>query len=240
MRIEVFEDPTVCQLDPVTLSRAAYSIHCGSFALADWLQQQNHPIRGLVRPHLAAWQSSEYPRFKATAEEADWRLVVNARLVPCRSTFQSLLKMMAAPRPGLVWNGDTLLAGILPPEAPALVAPWEIGQLDSFSRHPQVHALPPLEQHLPLLSFPHDLVSKHVEKITDNLELRIQSGGYQEVRNGVFLAGNADLADWAHTDTSQGPIVIDAGAQVKPFACLRGPIYLGPLSVVNEHANGRK
>ena len=237
MHIEVFEDPAVSQLEPITLGRAAYSIQCGSYCLADWLTRQNCSIRGNVRTYLKSWQAAEYPRFASAAANSVWRLLVNARLVPCRASFATLDKLVHSNRPGLVRNGENLVAAVLPPEGAELPEPWEAGHIASWLRIPSIAALPALEYHLPLFSYPHDLVSKHVERITDNLEHRIHTGTYREVRDGVFLAGNAELAEWAHTDTAQGPIVLDAASCVRPFACLRGPLYLGPMSIINEHAS---
>jgi glucose-1-phosphate thymidylyltransferase len=103
-------------------------------------------------------------------------------------------------------------------------------------RHPRIASLPVLEHRLPLLNFPHDLINRHVESLGENLQQRIESGRFREIRDGVFLAGNARLHDWVHTDTTAGPIVAETGTVVQPFACLQGPLYLGAMSRVNEHA----
>jgi UDP-N-acetylglucosamine diphosphorylase/glucosamine-1-phosphate N-acetyltransferase len=236
MHIVAFEDPLVRQLEPVTLGRAAYSIACGSTSLADWLADQDATIQGLVRPYLRDWQAAEYPRFDTQAIVEGTQLLVNARLVPCQTTFNALHKLSLSSRPGLVFQGETLAAAVLPPGSPALRRPDEPGRLTSFLRTPPVASLPILEHRLPLLNFPHELVSRHVESIGENLQQLIRSGRYREVRDGVFLASNAELAEWAHTDTTQGPILLEPGCIVQPFACLRGPLYLGAMSQVNEHA----
>ena len=158
-----------------------------------------------------------------------------SRLVPCQSTFRTLQKLSSVQRAGLVLQGETLAAAILDAEAPELKNPHVPGELANFLRHPAIQGLPILEHALPLLNFPHDLVSRHVESLGDNLNERIATGNYQEVRDGVFLARNAELAEWVHLDTSLGPIVVEAGCCIRPFACLRGPLYLGAMSRVNEH-----
>jgi glucose-1-phosphate thymidylyltransferase len=236
MRVDVFEDPGVGQLEPVTLGRAAYSLQCGSFCLADWLQRLQRPVRGLVRPYLQPWQAAEFPQFTAAPGDGDWRLVVNARLVPCRNTLSTLQQLAAQQRPGLILQGETLAAAMLPPEVPDLRQTWEPGALTSWLRHPRAESLPMLEAQLPLWNYPHELVSLHVEHLADNLEDRIASGGYREIRQGVFASSNTDLAALVHTDTSRGPIVLESGCCVKPFTCLRGPLYVGSFSVVNEHS----
>jgi glucose-1-phosphate thymidylyltransferase len=235
MQIIVFEDSLVEQLEPLSLARPAYSLVCGSLSLADWLNQQDRPIRGLVRPHLEAWQAAEQPGFNRETRDG-WRLLVNARLVPCPTTFETLRRLERMGEPGLVFQGETLAAGLLPPSAPDLDDPWRAEAFEEFLRDPRIESLPVLEAPLPLVNYAHDLIRSHLDVLGDNLQWRLESGRYREVRDGVFVAQNVELAEWVHVDSSQGPIVVDAGAVVRPFACLRGPLYLGPMSRVNEHA----
>lgn len=236
MQIIVFEDAGVEQLEPLTLGRPAYSLSCGSLTLVDWLAQQSSPVAGLVRPLLRDLQVADYPAFVPVTDGNTPRLLVNARLVPCPQTFETLERLQSRGEFGLIHQGEVLAAGLLPPDLPTPENPWEASSLQQFLATPQVAQLPALEQPLPLQNYPHDLVRNHLDVLGDNLHWRLASGRYQEIRPGVFAAQNVELADWAHTDTSQGPIVIDAGAVVRPFACLRGPLYLGTLSRVNEHA----
>ena len=237
MHIIVFEDAAIAQLEPITLGRAGYSLQCGSFCLADWLARQNCGVTGSIRTFLKSWQAAEYPRLSSPAPSSVWRMLINSRIVPCRTAFATLDRLLRSNRPGIVRQGETLLAAVVPPEAPDLMDPWEPGKVTEWLKTSVVAALPTLDHHLPAFCYPHDLISKHVERITDNLEHRIDTSTYREVRDGVFLAGNAEIAEWTHTDSSQGPIVIDAAASVRPFACLRGPLYLGPMSIINEHAS---
>ncbi len=236
MRIVVFEDAQVHQLDPLTLGRPAYSLQCGGLSLADQLDHGDGRVQGCIRPHLTAWQAAEYPQFSTTAADSDPQLLVNARLVPCQQTFTVLQKMMSCSRAGLVFQGETLAAAYLPPNAPALQQPYDPQQLAAFLRLPNIAALPVLEHRLPLLNYPHDLILRHAETLGENLEYRIQRGTYREVRDGLFVGSQVEMADWVDVDTSQGPIVAETGSVIRPFACLRGPLYLGPMSRVNEHA----
>jgi glucose-1-phosphate thymidylyltransferase len=236
MNIVVFEDAHVSQLDPVTLGRAAYSIQCGSLSLADWLGDQDTSIHGLVRPHLAGWQAAEYPRFATPTDKCETQLLVNARLVPSQSNFATLRKLSHSTRPGVIFQGETLVAAVVPPDSPVLQNPHDPLQLAGFLRQPRIASLPILEHRLPLFNFPHELINRHVETLGENLQQRIQAGHYREIRDGVFVASNAQLHEWVHTDTSAGPIVAEAGTVIHPFACLRGPLYLGAMSRVNEHS----
>lgn len=236
MRIELFEDQRVWQLDPVTLGRAAYSIQCGSRCLADWISKLGAPVRGHVRPHLSSWQAANYASYSSTDLGSTPRMLVNARLVPCESTFAVLRQLRDAARPGLVFQGESLAAAFVPAESPELPAPYDDEQLTSFLDHPLVARLPKLEHHLHLLNYPHDLICRHVQTLGENLNHRLSTGHYHEVRDGVFVADDVQLPVYFDTDTQHGPIVIEDGVVVRSFACLRGPLFLDRMSRVNEHA----
>ena len=117
--------------------------------------------------------------------------------------------------------------------------------------------LPAIEVDLPLVEYPHDVIRHHLACCREDLEYRVRTGppqsyptaggmsearpaphpGYREVRDGVFVAENVTLGDHLVTDTRQGPVVIDHDAVIGPFCFLRGPVYVGPQSRVNEHAS---
>jgi glucose-1-phosphate thymidylyltransferase len=52
----------------------------------------------------------------------------------------------------------------------------------------------------------------------------------------VFVAPSATIGDYVLSDTSKGPILIDAGAEIGPYTLLRGPIYIGPKARILEHS----
>jgi glucose-1-phosphate thymidylyltransferase len=236
MQIVVFEDAHVVNLEPITLARAAYSIQCGSLSLADWLAEQPTPVQGMVRPHLGAWQAAEYPRFAIELPGGSLRLLVNARLVPCPATFRALSRLLQSARPCLVFQGESLAAAVLPPQAPSFPNVSQSPDLAAFLMHHEVKNLPNQEIRLPLFHLPHDLVGHHLEHFVDNLQYRIERGHLRQRADGVFAAENAEVSPWVDLDCSQGPIVLEAGCSVRPFSCLRGPLYLGPMSRVNEHS----
>ena len=241
MTIIVFEDSLVTQLYPLTLGRAAYSIQCGGMCLADWLEQQDVSVRGIVRPHLQAWQAGEFPRFagqpdtKQLSQQANPRLFINARLVPCQSTFAYLRQLVLRQTPCVIRQGETVIAALTPADCTSstLTTPNDV---QSFLSSEAVDALPIVEQPMPLLSYPSDLIHQHMNCFAENLNHRIEQGDYHEVQDGVYVARNAEVSRMIDVDTSNGPVVVDAGASIKAFSCLRGPTYLAAMSRVNEHA----
>ena len=88
---------------------------------------------------------------------------------------------------------------------------------------------------LSLFQYPHDVIRENIECFEKNLAHRINTGDYQEVADNVFVGPDAHVANFVVTQSDSGPIVIDERATIGPFCFLRGPVYIGPKSRVNEH-----
>lgn len=247
MNIVVFEDKLVTQLYPITLSRAAYTIQCGSVCLAEWLGRQNAPVLGLVRDYLEPWQQEEFPRFSRQPSSDEFTLLINARVVPSRSNLETLDALLKSRQPGIVMKGESVAAALVPPKLvdwSALLASDGDSTSDSdrverileVVRSGDTSLLPAFEKALTLFRLPSDLIDQHTRCLNDHLNTRIRNGRYDEISDGVFVAGNVELAKWIDFDTKQGPIVVEAGSEIRSFACLRGPVHLGAVSRVNEHS----
>lgn len=89
---------------------------------------------------------------------------------------------------------------------------------------------------LTLFRCAHEVVHYHQLTFNACLQERIAGGGYREVRDGVFVEGGSPLPEMVSTDTRCGPIVLDHGVEIRPFAYLMGPLYVGRNSRINEHA----
>ena len=239
MRVVLFEDAGVQQLYPLTLGRAAFTISCGGECLATWVERLDRPICGLVRPHLRAWQAANFPAWDELPSAGEPTLLVNARLVPSPHTFDVLRRLYHRGEFGQLPVRDQLAVAVLPAEVAPPGSPWEADAMQQFLRSASVATLPRLEEHLSLLAYPHEIIDWHLATVADSLTFRIAQGKYREIRDGVFVGSGVQLNEWVHTDTSQGPIVIDNDVTVRPFACLSGPARLGESSRVNEHASIR-
>ncbi|MCC7086720.1 MAG: glucose-1-phosphate thymidylyltransferase [Pirellulales bacterium] len=233
MQIVLFEDEQTAQLDPICAARPAFTMNCGSYRLLDFAAQLG-PIYTLVRQHLQAVEAADAPeRVPPEKLLAATALFVNARLVPSVESLRSLKAIAETAEEGIVKVGNCVAAAFVQRRSidiPREDLPRSIAaRLDSLD-------LPPLHAQLPLLEYPHELLRHHLNCCRDNLEYRIQAGGYREIRDGLFAADHVTIGEHLATDTRGGPIVIDSGAAIGPFCFLRGPVYLGPNSRLNEHA----
>ncbi len=234
MSIVLFEDEHVARLYPITLSRPAYAITCGSYRLIDWLERWQQPLRAIVRPHLAEIQRIDFPQFQSPRAGLGRLLLVNARLVPAAAVMRRLRALSESHDSGAFYCQGELAAAILSTDAwltstdPAKLADQlRLAGIDQLSRH---------EADLPLFRYPHDIVAWNMQTLGENLEDRLSAGAYREIADGVFAAEGAKLGQYVVSDATAGPIVLESGASIGPYTLLRGPAYLGRNSKVIEHS----
>jgi glucose-1-phosphate thymidylyltransferase len=232
MQVVVYEDELVAQLAPVTLSRPAYTISCGSFRLAELLKPLG-TVRCLVREYL--WEIEKaYGRqiLSSGLTEAGPTLLVNARLVPAVATIRVLRELLQAEREAIVVSGNRIAAALV--KQSLNIAKNAAGGSDLES---QIRALnlPVIPAELPLFEYPHDLIRYHTQFLRENLESRL-TNGYRQLSDGLFVADGVTIGPHLVADARNGPILLDAEVSLGPFCYLSGPAYVGPGGRLIEHA----
>ena len=240
MAILVFEDALVNQLAPITLARSAWCVSVGSFRLIDLLRETGERLHGVARSYLHALLTSDCSDVSLVVGDdlpdgPGPTLVLNARLVPSASNLAAVRRLIssASAGSGVVWDGDQVAAVVNPGWT------W-----DSISRSDgsmealllSIGDLPRLDETMPLMSYPHEVIAAHVDVMGQNLEHRTATGSYEQRSDGVFLAEGAKLGPYVLTDTSDGPIIIEQNASVGPYTLLTGPIHIGANTRILEHA----
>jgi len=84
------------------------------------------------------------------------------------------------------------------------------------------------------LQHAHDVVGAHERTLVGSLAMRIDTGRFRERLPGLFAADGAVVAE--QVVVRQGPVVVEAGAEISPFVCLDGPIWIGAKARVNPHS----
>lgn len=238
MTVLLFEDDRVGQLDPVAIGRPAFAIACGSRRLIDLVERLPGPCYVRVRPHLAPLVGLDYPGLNQSPVPAGPVLLVNARLVPSVGAIAALGKLAESDRPRIVRAEQSLVAAWLPADVVGQHPEWLVDPRRLVAESlPVAETLAAADARLPLLEYAHDLIRYHQQILAENLADRIARDGLQQTADGVFLAAGARLGPHVITDTSAGPVVLEAGASVGPFSFLRGPVHLGAGSRVLEHAS---
>lgn len=231
MNIVLFEDQRVEQLFPITLTRPAYAICCGSLRLVDLVKHLDAPASGVARHYLSDFQQDYFDHSPRNASGPT--LWLNARLVPEAQLLDLLKPRLASAEPFVARIGDVVGAALTPPASSIKVeqaTPQDIVQSLENSQ------LPSVDIPLRLIDYPHTLVREHVEVSASNLEFRLATGQMTEIAAGVFSASGSLPSVPVAFDSSNGPIVLEQGVSLGAFSVLQGPIYLDRDVQVSPHA----
>jgi UDP-N-acetylglucosamine diphosphorylase / glucose-1-phosphate thymidylyltransferase / UDP-N-acetylgalactosamine diphosphorylase / glucosamine-1-phosphate N-acetyltransferase / galactosamine-1-phosphate N-acetyltransferase len=231
-RIMLFEDHLLGDMSPITLTRPAFAVTCACATLHDIARETGSEVGWIVRDYLAGTVGRRYPRIPYDAS-GPW-LFLNASLLPDMRYAVHIRELIDAGRPFVSTAGSRVSAALLPTGA---TAP---GSLSSDTVTPWL-----LELKLPLLeeerfrTLDHQFeVIKHLQPLFEaNIEHRIRSGGYREIRAGVFAAENVSIAETAVFKTGDGPILLDRDVVVADFTYLVGPVHVGARSRIIERAS---
>ena len=254
MNAIVFEDDAVDRLAPLSTARPVCDLTIGCGTLVEALGHFG-VVHRAVRPHLAAYLAAlagrrvafwgaptdPLPPSRPASTHGAVLLVVNARVAPGRDTLAVLRGLVAAGHRVVVRSRGAIAAAILHVDADgggpdravvdAILAgagtPGAAAALEGVG-------LPQADAALELLVELPDLLDAHERGLEGGLAAAIDSGRFREVRPGLHVAADARIADGVVV--RQGPVVVDAGADIGPFTCLDGPLWIGPRARVNPHA----
>jgi UDP-N-acetylglucosamine diphosphorylase/glucosamine-1-phosphate N-acetyltransferase len=232
MKICVFEDRAVINLQPLTLTRPAFDLRCGATSLLEKQQRffAAGPTAALVRPELADLCRLQHPGLRvndpAWPEGNDRELValVNARWLAPGAVFS----FSGQPEVGLVGKQVAWMA--LPAcEVRGLAA-------DNLGWHLErrCEELPRREVGGAMMAYPWDLVEHNARALEEDFR---QAGPVGPPPAGLTLIGSAErlrIDPAAHIepmvvlDTTKGPVTIERGAVVQAFSRIEGPCHVGP------------
>jgi UDP-N-acetylglucosamine diphosphorylase/glucosamine-1-phosphate N-acetyltransferase len=236
IRIGVFEDRGVYNLEPLILTRPAFDLLCGTCSL---LERQIRAFAAeetgaLVRPALAELCRESHPGL--AVNDGAWlragpTVLVNARWLPPAQAVADL----QSPRVALV--GEEVAYVILP--APGI--PQRAAELLDEAQQEWKDTLPRTEAGGAMVRYPWDLVERNPQTLCEDLEwfrTRLQAPsrppGLSVIgpEEAVVVHPGASVEPFVVADTRAGPVLIDRGAVVHSFSRLEGPCYVGPESWV--------
>jgi UDP-N-acetylglucosamine diphosphorylase/glucosamine-1-phosphate N-acetyltransferase len=236
MRVCVFEDAGASRFDPLTLTRPAFDLWCGSCSLLD--RQRRYfgatEVGLLVRPSLADWCRFLHP--DAAVNDPGWPrggclLLVNARWLPPAVRPGDTL---ATPRVALA-DGQVAYLVVPSPGASGCLAPPVDQAVATWGR-----LLPQTRAGGRMIDRPWDLVTHNAEALGEDFRERSRGPGNGGAPHRLTVVGppdrlfvdpGASLEPLVVADTTRGPVVIDR-AVVHAFSRLEGPCYVGPGSQV--------
>lgn len=235
MHIILFEDPLVPQLFPSTAARAAFMMTVGTYRLVDLVRRFDAEIELVVRPYLSNLVAADCPwAWNPTKGERTGPVIlINARTVPHVTVIEQLNKLLETGHSGLVRHNNQIVCAVF--QNPKAFPNNSIG-ISQLLGIVEDARLEPFDAKMPLFEYAHDLIRHQVKIMNDNLNDRIRNGEYKEIADGVFSAGDISLGPYFVSDTKNGPIVIESGAETGPYCFIKGPVYVGPKVKILEHA----
>ena len=241
MRITIFEDGFVENLNPLALTRPVFALRCGARLLYEKVLDE-YPdasasffMRGwLAEVYLEKFSS--HGRIKAINDlnwlRGDNHLIVNGRWLFEKSLVESE-EVVAVKNETVVYaylKEDTLNEGLRKVKNLTELLDWakvEVGvkRLDEAK----------------IINYPWDLVAwngeeirrefLHLKNILPRKDLsEFQSIGVVGEKDNLLIAKGANIYPNVVFDTSGGPILVDEGAKILSFSIISGPSYIGKNS----------
>jgi UDP-N-acetylglucosamine diphosphorylase/glucosamine-1-phosphate N-acetyltransferase len=232
MRICLFEDAGVARLHPLTQTRPAFDLLCGSLSLGERARRAFGGEAGLlVRPDLVALCRLAWPEL--SVNDPNWLrdetrgdvVLVNARwLAPAGPLCPSF--------PSVGVAGDQIAYVALPAHA--------VGDLDHAALPRRLEGW---RQRLPthaaggaLIDHPWHLVENNAGALEQDYLTWCDTRERKQVEGAVvqgplehlLIDPGARVEPLSLIDTTRGPVLIDRGAVVEAFSRVEGPCYLGP------------
>ena len=229
MRVCLYDDRGVANLEPLTLTRPAFELLCGQTSLG--VKQSRYfascDLGILVRPQFSELYRLQQPSIAVndlTWLRADTTILVNSRWLPPADAGPELntpCVAMIGDEVAYVVVGPNLLTYCSPNTLEDCIETWK-------------NTLPHQRAGGRLVGYLWELVQCNAEQICIDFKCLSQQHPWQ---GSIAVVGPPDQL-WAHpaaqldpmvmADTTGGPVVIEHDAVVTAFSRLEGPCYIGP------------
>jgi UDP-N-acetylglucosamine diphosphorylase/glucosamine-1-phosphate N-acetyltransferase len=229
-RICLFEDSTVVDLEPLTLTRPAFDLLCGTTTLGEKQRRFGRldPVGALVRPHLVDTVRLSHPAWETNTNscaDSGPMLFINSRWLPPATT-------VTIPEEACVGlhDGEIVFAHVTAQQAATVNWDTLEDSLDLWKR-----TLPHHEAGGQLISYLWELVNANGDEIENDFA-RHYSDSNSTVpeqmpivgpREKLFVHPEAQIDPLVVADTRGGAVIVSAGAVIGAFTRLEGPCFIG-------------
>jgi UDP-N-acetylglucosamine diphosphorylase/glucosamine-1-phosphate N-acetyltransferase len=239
MRICLFEDHAVFDLEPLSLTRPVFDLLCGASSLAHKQGRYFQPSCAgvLVRPCLGPLLRELDPHLPVN--DPNWLslgpvVMVNGRWLP-PSEASGFVLVPFEPCLGMI--GNEVAWAVVEPEHVFGCTPFTLSHfLDDWKQ-----MLPWREAGGRLIGRTWDLIEQNGEHLhSDFQRFEAQPGssprpstlGVVGPAERLWIGPNARIDPHVVADTTAGPVIIDRNAFIAPFSRLEGPCYIGSASQI--------
>ncbi|MEM1943428.1 MAG: putative sugar nucleotidyl transferase [Candidatus Caldarchaeum sp.] len=231
MVVCVFEDSHVENLAPLTSTRPAYDLLCGTSTLLQKILQfsnEQPSVHLFTRPYLSEVVKERFQKLPVNEAPLDEELLlVNGCMVldeVSRAALRSVKKGEA-----LTVEGRVAAARVDGRSLPAEFFDSLMGG-DVASTLKQAVKVWREAAEVKLVGRPWDLIELSTSLV--GLEVSGKPANHPNSLGRVYVGEDVDLSPQAFIDGRKGPVVLDSGSTVEPFCKLVGPVYVGRGSVV--------
>ncbi len=215
MRLIIFEDKNVFDLEPITLSRPVFDIRLGKETLLSRFEKINH------QNHISLWVRSElenltrerFPDYQVNQLANEDTLWLNARVLWKKNQIEQIIS-----KPSKRYTKQNILLA-------AFLNPKESRDWLKNSNPYDVTKFPNVDEGQKL----NVQIFNYLWDILDLISFSVD-----EIKKKSIDKVNYDKV---YIDRDKGPVFIENSASVEPFTILRGPIYIGHNSIIKSHSS---
>jgi UDP-N-acetylglucosamine diphosphorylase/glucosamine-1-phosphate N-acetyltransferase len=231
MRICLFEDHGVADLEPLALTRPVFDLLCGLSSLSAKQARYFAPcsVAVMVRPFLAEVTAERRPDLRVN--DAAWLrlgpvVMVNGRWLPPDDN-RGIDLTTSGPCVGTV-GGDVAFA-VVTPNRLADCTPASLQScLDDWKQ-----SLPRREAGGAMMSHPWELIDHNADQIGRDFRARPEAADHPHdfaligPADRLWIEPSAKIDPLVVVDTTNGPVVVDRNAHIGSFTRLDGPCHVG-------------
>ena len=232
MKVCLFEDEKYDLLYPLTLTRAAFELRCGSMTLVERIRRlyPGFEVSFFLRDHIAPVLRERLGDVAVNSLEdlsRDDAVMVNGRWLPEQGRLpleeDEVIAMCKGEIVYISVKRETIrrnLSDSLQKTVENLRSELSVKEVDARMVH-----------------YPWDLVRYNHELLKEDFEAYwSKRKGVEDLGEGVAVVGDksmlhvnrdASIHPFVVLDTSTGPIMVDEGARIYPFSRVEGPCYIG-------------
>ena len=219
--IYLFEDNTL--LSPLSTTRLLPTLRIGIYSLAEYIALKLHKNITVLSNRKAVMDASSiHCTDSCTTKEG---VFINARVLPTEKNMKRLLELLNTTES--VWHKDILIAcktgfkGKYSYEKLKEAAETNTEKNEWEGSH---------------IQYPWEIVKYTKELLPEHIQLKLDTEKYESIQDNVYTGENVSIHPSAIFDTSKGPILLEKGVEIKALSVLKGPLFLGQSTTVNEHA----
>ena len=240
MPLVLFEDELWRHFATIAAARPVFELRCGALSARERAAAvAGAPALGLCRAHLMGCHGPEAGP-NALLASSEPVVLVNGRALD----LGWLPELLAEPLNTAYLAGGCLLGARLTPGLASAVL-YYLAEQQANDARDELRRFARLVERgddgpPALIRYPWDLIAQSGEQIVRDapllaarLPLADEAPPGVTVRGRhVHIAPDARLDGPLVLDARDGPIFIDAGAQIEPFSFIQGPCYIGPGSLI--------